>query len=153
TIVRDYVPARGPRPPVKIHVYDDDKLKPEIMKAAEQEHGVKFGESTLFVGDKGLFHTTGTAGSFEFLPKSRMDEFPEPDRTLPRAHGGAIEHSFHAIKNGGTPCSNFVDSAGMFTAFALTGHLAQFAGVGRKIEWDVEKMQCTNLPEINQYIR
>ena len=33
------------------------------------------------------------------------------------------------------------------------GYLAQFAGVGKKIEWDVEKMQCTNLPEINQYVR
>ena len=123
------------------------------MKAAEQEHGVKFGESTLFVGDKGLFHTTGTAGSFEFLPKSRKDEFPEPEKTLPRAHGGPIEDLFHAIKNGGTPCSNFADVAGKFTAFALTGHLAQFAGVGKKVEWDVEKMQCTNLPEINQYVR
>ena len=40
-----------------------------------------FGESTLFVGDKGLFHTGGTAGSFEFLPKSRMAEFPAPEKT------------------------------------------------------------------------
>ena len=46
-IVRYDVPARGNLPPVKIHVYDDGKLKPEIMKAAEQEHGAKFGESTL----------------------------------------------------------------------------------------------------------
>ena len=152
-IVRYDVPARGNLPPVRIHVYDEGKLMPEIMKAAEQEHGAKFGESTLFVGDKGLLHTTGTAGSFEFLPKSRIDEFPAPDKTLPRPPRDPIEDLFHAIKNGGTPCSNFVDSAGMFTAFVLTGHLAQFAGVGRKIEWDVEKMQCTNLPEINQHIR
>ena len=152
-IVRYDVPARGNLPPVKIHVCDDGKLKPEIMQNAEKEHGAKFGESTLFVGDKGLFHTTGTAGSYEFLPKARKDEFPEPEKTLPRAHGGPIEDLFYAIKNGGTPCSNFVDVAGMFTAFVLTGHLAQFAGVGKKIEWDVEKMECTNMPEINRHVR
>ncbi|HET6409932.1 MAG TPA: hypothetical protein VFG14_18730, partial [Chthoniobacteraceae bacterium] len=90
---------------------------------------------------------------FEFLPKSRKDEFPAPEKTLARAHGGPIEDLFHAIKNGGKPCSSFDEVAGMFTAFALTGHLAQFAGVGKKLEWDVEKMQCTNLPEINQYVR
>ena len=152
-VVRYDVPARGNLPPVKIHVYDDAKLKPDIMKNAEQEHGAKIGESTLFVGEKGLFHTTGTAGSFEFLPKSRKDEFPSPEKTLPRANGGPIEDLFHAIKNGGRPCSSFDDVSGMFTAFALTGHLAQFAGVGKKIEWDVEKMQCTNLLEINRYVR
>lgn len=38
-------------------------------------------------------------------------------------------------------------------AFVLTGHLAMNAGVGKKLEWDVEKMHCTNVPEINQYVR
>jgi predicted dehydrogenase len=152
-IVRYDIPARGNLPPVKIHVYDDAKLKPEIMKNAEQEHGAKFGESTLFVGEKGLFHTGGTAGSYEFLPKARKDEFPEPEKTLPRAHGGPIDDLFYAIKNGGKPCSSFDDVAAMFTAFALAGHLAQFAGVGKKVEWDVDKMQCTNLPEVNQHVR
>jgi predicted dehydrogenase len=65
-IVRYEVPARGNLPAVKIHVYDEGKLMPEIMKNAQQEHGAKFGESTLFVGEKGLFHTTGTAGAWEF---------------------------------------------------------------------------------------
>ena len=36
---------------------------------------------------------------------------------------------------------------------ALTGHLAQYAGIGGKIEWDVEKMQCTNRPQSNQFLR
>jgi len=152
-VVRYEVPARGSFPAVKIHVYDEAKLKPEIMVNAEKEYGVTFGESTLFVGEKGLFHTTGTAGGFEFLPKTKIDEFPAPEKTLPRAHGGPIEDLFYAIKNGGKPCSSFDDVSGRFTAFALTGHLAQFAGVGKKVEWDVEKMQCTNLPEINRYVR
>jgi hypothetical protein len=38
------------------------------------------------------------------------------------------------------------------TAFVLSGQLAQIAGVGKKLEWDVEKMECTNMPEVNQHV-
>ena len=55
-------------------------------------------------------------------------------------------------KNDGTPCSNFIDSSGPLTAFALTGHLAMFAGKGRKLQWDVDKMKVTNIPEINKLV-
>ncbi len=27
------------------------------------------------------------------------------------------------------------------------------AGVGRKVEWDGANMRCTNLPELNQYVK
>jgi hypothetical protein len=60
---------------------------------------------------------------------------------------------YWAIKNDGTPCSNFIDAAGPLTAFILTALLAQSAGVGKKLVWDVAKMQCTNVPEVNQFVR
>jgi len=53
----------------------------------------------------------------------------------------------------GTPASNFPDAAAPLTSIALAGHLAQFAGQGRKIEWDVEKMASTNNAEVNQYVK
>jgi hypothetical protein len=28
-----------------------------------------------------------------------------------------------------------------------------FAGPGKKVEWDVAAMKCTNLPELNKYIK
>ncbi len=151
-VVRYEIPARGDMPPVKVNVYDNDKLKPEIMKEVEKEHGVKFGECTLFVGQKGLFRTKGTCGGAEILPASKHKEFPEPPKTLPRAHGGPVGDLLYSIKNGVKACSNFEDEAGPLTAFLLTGHLAQFAGVGKKIEWDVENMKCTNMPEVNRYV-
>jgi len=152
-IVRYEVPARAGMGPVKVHVYDNATLRPEIMKDAEQKYEVKFGEDTLFVGDKGLFQTGGTCGSYNFLPEDRRKEVQDPAKTLPRAHGGPIEDLFYACKNGTVPCSNFPDAAAPLTAFALAGHLAQFAGVGKKLEWDVENMKCTNLPEINRFVR
>jgi hypothetical protein len=117
------------------------------MKEAEKEYNRKFGEFTLFVGDKGLIGSDS-----RILPEEKHKQTASPPKTLPRAHGGPIEDLFYAVKNGTTPCSNFTDSAGPLTAFALTGHLAMWAGVGKAVEWDVQKMQCTNLPEINQYV-
>jgi predicted dehydrogenase len=152
-IVRYEVPARAGMVPVKVHVYDNASLRPEIMKDAEKKYELKFGEDTLFVGEKGLFRTGGTCGSLSFLPEERRYEIPQPAKSIPRAHGGPIEDLFHALKNGTTPCSNFPDASGPLTAFALAGHLAQFAGVGKKLEWDVEAMKCTNMPEINRYVR
>ena len=35
----------------------------------------------------------------------------------------------------------------------MLGNLAQHAGVGKKIEWDGPKMQVTNLPELNQWLK
>jgi hypothetical protein len=134
-------------------VYDNAALRPEIMKDAENKYEVKFSEDTLFVGEKGLFRTGGTCGNLGFLPEDRRTEVPDPPKVLPRAHGGPIEDLFYAIKQGTVPCSNFPDSAAPLTAFALAGHLAQFAGVGKKLEWDVEQMRCTNNPEISRYVR
>ena len=73
-------------------------------------NGVNFSEDTLFIGEKGLFRTTGTCGSAEILPPEKRQEVPAPARTLSRAHGGPIEDLFYACKNGTTPCSNFPDS-------------------------------------------
>ena len=147
-VIRWDIPARGNMPPVKVYCYDHDGLKPEVMKQAEQKYNRKFGEFTLFVGEKGLIGSDS-----RIIPEDQHQAFPAPEKTLPRAHGEPIQDLFWAMKNGGTPCSNFVDAAGPLTAFALTGHLAMFAGVGKKVEWDVEKMQVTNLPELNQYVR
>jgi len=147
-VIRWEIPARGDMPPVKIHSYDHEGLKPAVMKEAEQKYNRKFGEFTLLVGDGGLIGSDA-----RLLPEEKHKQFPEPPKSIPRAHGGPIEDLFHACKQGTTPCSNFTDAAGPLTAFALTGHLAMFAGVGKRVEWDVEQMKCTNLPEINQHLR
>jgi len=35
----------------------------------------------------------------------------------------------------------------------LLGYLAQVAGPGRKVEWDVAAMRCTNISEVNAVVR
>ena len=125
----------------------------EIMKETEKKYNMKFGECTLFVGKKGLLRIKGHSGGWQFLPEEKRKEIQEPSRTIPRAHGGPIEDLFHAMKNDGTPCSNFPDAATPLTSFVLTGHLAMHAGVGKKLLWNVKRMKCTNMPEINRHVR
>ncbi len=35
----------------------------------------------------------------------------------------------------------------------LTGVLASRAGMGKKLEWDVEKLACVNVAEVNQWVK
>ena len=119
------------------------------MKEMETKHGVKWSEATLFVGTKGYL-----SNQARIIPESEHEKFPEPAKTLTRAKaGGPIDDLYACIRTGGSPVSNFIDAAGPLTAMALTGHLAQYAGIGGKIEWDAEKMECTNKPEFNKFIR
>jgi hypothetical protein len=143
-----HIPARDKTPPCKCFVYDHGGLKPEVMKETEKKAGREFGEFTLFVGDKGMIGSDG-----HLIPQAAREKFTPPPKTLPRAHGGPIDDLYWCIRNGGTPASNFPDAAGPLTAIALAGHLAQFAGQGSKIEWNMERMECTNRPEVNQYVK
>jgi predicted dehydrogenase len=145
------VPARGAMPAVKIHAYDHEGIGPEIIKEVSAKSKANFGESTLFVGKNGMMRSGGTASDWQFIPYARVKEVPKPAKVLPRAHGGPIDDLLYCMKNGGTPCSDFITAAGPLASFALSAHLAMLAGVGKKVEWDVGEMRCTNLPEANQF--
>ena len=147
-VVCYHIPARDKFPACKCYVYDHQRLRPAIMKEWEKKEEREFGEFTLFVGEKGLLGSDG-----RLIPQSAHDAFPRPAKTLPRAHGGPIEDLYWCIRNHGTPASNFPDAAGPLTIIALAGHLAQFAGQGHPVEWDMDGMQCTNRPEVNQYVK
>ncbi len=145
------IPARCGMPEVKINAYDNRDNMPQIMKDVQQKHKIEFGECTLYVGDKGLMRSQGTSGGWQFIPYEMGKTFPKPAKILPRAHGGPIDDLFYVMRNGGTPCSDFFSAAGPLASFALTGHLAMAAGAGKKVEWDVAKMTCTNMPELNKF--
>jgi predicted dehydrogenase len=148
-VVCYHIPAHGGLPAVKCYVYDHEGLRPAVMKELEKKYAVRWSEATLFVGSKGYLNNHS-----RIIPESEHQKFPVPPKTLVRPKaGGPVEDLYACIRSGGTPVSNFSDAAGPLTAIALTGHLAQYAGIGGKIEWDVEKMECTNRPETNQFVR
>jgi predicted dehydrogenase len=152
-VIKFEYPARGDMPPVSVFTYDNSGQKPQIIKDVEKLAGREINDGTVYVGDKGYMLTDTYGGGVRILPEARQKEFPLPEKTLPRAHGGPIEELFWAVKNQGTPCSNFSDYSGPFTEMILTGQLAMFAGRGKKVEWDVAAMKCTNHDEMNRFVK
>ncbi len=148
-VVCYHMPAHGDFPACKCYVYDHQELRPQVMKELEKKYAVKWSEATLFVGSKGYLDNNA-----RIIPETEHQKFPVPPKALVRPKGvGPVEDLYACIRTGGTPVSNFIDAGGPLTAIALTGHLAQYAGIGGKIEWDVEKMECTNRPELNKFVR
>lgn len=140
-VLRWTIPARAGMPPLKVFSYDHDGNKPEILKQVEADNGHPKGIRTLYVGTKGFMATDTYGDGVRILPVEKHNAFAPPAKTLPRANGHPVQDLFHAIKNGGSPCSNFVDSSGPFSEFVLTGLLAMAAGPGVPVEWDVKAMQ------------
>ena len=95
-----------------------------------------------------------TAGVYgenpRLLPASRMQDFTPPEPTIPRVKGSHEDDWIRAIKEGGKAGADFA-YAGPLTETCLLGNVAK--RMGTKIEWDAEKLEVTNLPEANKYVR
>ena len=168
----DY-PARGDMPPVKVFWYDGKRLdaravaeatalgkkangpanRPPLVVELEKKYGRTFGgNGSLYVGDKGMM-VTGTYGEgVRLIPEEKQKAYPLPPKLLPRVAGGPHGDFFRACRGGDPACSNF-ETASRLTEMILLGCLAIKAGTGKKVEWDGDKMCCTNLPDINQYLQ
>jgi len=87
------------------------------------------------------------------VPEEKHQQTPAPPKKYPRTHGIHAD-LLRAVKEGGDPpSSNFPDVSGPYMEALLVGNLAMRAGVGRKVEWDGAGMKCTNIPELNQYVK
>jgi predicted dehydrogenase len=149
TVRWDY-PARENMPAVSIFGHDD---KPPIFKEWEQKTGRKLdGGGTIYVGDKGVMHTTTYGDGPRIMPEEQHKAFPVPEKTIPRVKGGPLEDLKQAILGGTPPCSNFVDYAGTFAEMVLLGRLAMRAGPGKKIMWDGENMKAS-VPGLEDVIK
>jgi len=143
-------PARGDLPAVRVNSYD--AAWPDAVKELEKKFGEKFEGGTLYVGDKGMMFTGTYGDNPRILPKEKHEAFAKPPQTVAREKGGNKGAFLAACKGGPAASSNF-GVAGPFTEFILTGVLASRAGVGRKVEWDVAKLACTNLDDVNQWVK
>ena len=146
SIVRYEFPARGNMPPVKMTWYDGGLMPalPEKLEPKQRSGGV------IFVGDKGKLMCGTYGNNPRLIPDMKMKEYKQPPVTLPRIIGSHEQNWIDACKGGEPACSNF-NYAGPFTEMVLLGNLA--IRVGEKLYWDGEKMEVTNLPEANEYLR
>src|ERR1051326_596165 len=142
-------PARGERPPVKLHWYDGGLL-PERPAELEENRELDPEDGIIFVGDKGKMLVTGWGGEHpRLLPESRDKEYKRPAPTLPRSIGHHKEW-IEACKTGSATRSNF-DFAGPLTEAVLLGSVCIRNG-GSKLVWDSENLKITNDPDANNFL-
>jgi len=154
SIVHFEYPAREGMPPVKIHWYDGG-LKPQRPEALEANRPLDQDPSNvLFLGSKGVLRCGEYGSAPQLLPFARMQEFSKnkPAQTLERIKGGHEQNWIRACKGGPAATSNF-DYSGPFTEMVVMGNLAlRPENVGKKLEWDGDKMLVTNDEKANDYV-
>ena len=142
-------PARGDRPPVRVHWYDGG-LIPARPEELEDHRELPHEDGLIFVGDKGRLLVEGWGGhSPRLIPESRMEAYERPPKTLPRSIGHWKEW-VEACKGGPPPRSSF-DFAGPMTEAVLLGTVS--VRVGKRLEWDAPNLRVTNVPEANDYLQ
>ncbi len=153
SIVTFEFPARGKMPPVKLVWYEGGITPP---RPSELEDGIPMGDGSgvLFIGDKGKL-MCGTYGADpRLIPIAVHKKFKQPAPTIERVPNGpqGIYADFvNSIKTGKPACSNF-EVSGPLTEIVVMGNLAVHMA-GKRLLWDGEKMECTNVPEANKFVK
>ena len=149
SIVTYRFPARRDLPPVKLTWYDG--LRP--TRPIELEDGRRLGNvegGALFKGSKGKLMAGVYGEGARLIPESRMKEYKQPAKTIPRVKGSHEQDWVRACKSGRAAGADF-EYSGLLTEVCLLGNVAR--RVDARIEWDAENMKATNLPEANKYVR
>ncbi len=142
-IVRYAYPARGTKPPVNLTWYHGGK-QPDLLPPEQKQ---KWKSGVLFLGSKGSLLSDYSRRAL--LPEKDFQGFVPPAPSIPNSIGHHKEW-IHACKTGGSTTCNF-DYSGALTEAALLGNAAH--RVGKKIEWDWERLQARNVPEAAEFIR
>jgi len=107
------------------------------------------GRGLLYLGEKGILHTSGSGGAPRIFPESLASSYESPAPSLPRSPGHYEE--WIAACKGGPPAGSAFGYAAHLTEIALLGVLALRAG--QAIEWDSEAMEAKGAPELEPLVR
>ncbi len=141
SIVRYEFPARPGFGPVRLNWYDGGLRPARPDELEEQRKIAKSG--VMYVGDKGKMLQG------RIIPESKMKQYKQPPKTLPRSPGHYNEW-VNAIKGGPQPGANF-QFAALVTEVVLLGNIA-LRFPDKKLKWDGKNMKFTNLAEANKYL-
>jgi predicted dehydrogenase len=136
-------PARGDMPGLAFTWTDGNRR----AAAFEKYKLPTWGDGVLFVGSKGTL--IADYDRYQLLPESEFKDFTRPPESIPTSIGHYNEW-IQACKIGSPTTCNF-DYSGALTETVLLGNVA--FRVGKKIEWDAEKLYSPNCPEAERFIR
>ncbi len=149
SIVTYRFPARGDLPPVKLTWYDGLRApRPMELEDGRQLGNVEGG--ALFKGSKGKLMAGVYGEGARLIPESRMKEYKQPPKSIPRVPDSHEQDWVRACKEGRPAGADF-EYSGLLTEVCLLGNVAR--RVDARIEWDPVNMKVTNLPEANKYVR
>ncbi len=123
----------GLRPALPAEVFENQPMPPR---------------GVLFVGDKGAIGAGAAGGSPCLLPESKFRNPPTPTPSLARSKGHHRDW-LDACK-GGPPAGSPFEYGARLTELALLGVLA--LRLGRRIDWDAERMEARGIPEAEPII-
>lgn len=173
--IRWDIPPRGDMPALKVYWYeglnpsaqagpvgdlrvaqgDARNLPPLLLELRQKYPDDELDNSdsgTLYVGEKGVIYTATTGDRMHIVPLEKMAQTPVPPQVLPRPKN-VMTDFIEACRAGRTDTAVGFDYGTRLTEFALLGNLAQRAGVGKKLLWNGPRMQVTNLPEANAWVK
>ncbi len=149
SIVTYRFPQRDNMPPVKLTWYEG--VRPP--RPIELEDGRRMGHTeggVLFKGSKGKLVAGVYGEGPRLIPESKMKEYKQPPKTIPRVEYSHEQDWVRACKSGRPAGADF-EYSGLLTEICLLGNVAK--RVDAKIEWDGDNMKVTNLQDANKYIR
>lgn len=149
-------PARGDMPPVKVTWSDGGKLPP---RPADMEPDRKLTPTgQYYLGEKGtLYDGQAYCNSPRIIPETKMKQLQSslPPKTLRRPNpiGNPYLAWTQAIRRNDPEWANSQFSySTRLTEFVVLGNLALRAP-GKKLLWDAARMEVTNAPELNRFLR
>jgi predicted dehydrogenase len=141
--------ARGDLPPVKLTWYDGLRA-PRPMELEDGRHLGNVEGGALFKGSKGKLMAGVYGEGARLIPESRMKEYKQPPKSIPRVPDSHEQDWVRACKEGRAAGADF-EYSGLLTEVCLLGNVAR--RVDARIEWDPVNMKVTNLPDANKYVR
>jgi len=135
-------PARGELPPVRLSWYDGG-LRPYAFAEGKLP---KWGDGTLFVGEKGML--LADYNRRVLLPEAKFKGF-EPPKPFIKNSIGHHKEWVEACKTGGETTCNF-DYAGALTEAVLLGNVSYRCG--KPLIWDAKNFKA-DVSEAERFIR
>jgi predicted dehydrogenase len=141
TVHYDFAP-RDHLPEVRLTWYDGGR-RPAAFAEGKLP---KWGDGTLFVGDKGML--LADYGRHKLLPEKQFDGFTPPEPFIPDSIGHHREW-LEACKSGGPTTCNF-QYGGALTEAVLLGNVSY--RLGKPLTWDAKNLR-TNELDAERYLR
>jgi predicted dehydrogenase len=135
--------VRGDLPPCKMTWYQGEN-KPQIWSEGRIP---QWGSGHLFIGDQGML--LSDYGKHVLLPEEKFKDFQRPEPFLPRVANHYAD--WLTACRAGTQASADFEYSGWLTEANHLGNVAY--RVGKKIQWDPEKLCCPNAPEAAPLLR